>query len=151
SASVLETYPLETRADSYAGFLQDDWRITPKLTLNVGIRYDLDQPRWETSNRQNSFNATAMNPVSNTPGIVTFSGRSGLTKFANDVDPNNVGPRVGFAWKAHDKWVVRGGGALLYTGEYDQATPIVANLGFSKQGNFVSPDGGLTPAFLLAS
>ncbi|MCU1257186.1 MAG: TonB-dependent receptor, plug, partial [Bryobacterales bacterium] len=39
SASRLETYELHTRADSYAGFIQDDWRVTPKLTLNLGLRY----------------------------------------------------------------------------------------------------------------
>jgi hypothetical protein len=46
--------------------------------------------------------------------------------------------------------VVRGGGGLLFLGEYDQATPIVANTGFSTQGTFVSPDNGVTPAFILA-
>ena len=46
---------------------------------------------------------------------------------------------------------MRGGGAILYMGEYDQATPIVANTGFSTQGTFVSPDNGITPAFILAN
>jgi hypothetical protein len=150
SASRLETYELHTRADSYAGFIQDDWRVTPNLTLNLGLRYDLDQPRWETNNRQNSFNPTALNPVSGTPGVISFSGINGLSKYANRWDKNNFGPRVGFAWKPAESWVVRGGGAVLFTGEYDQATPIVANTGFSLQGNFVSPDNGLTPAFILA-
>ena len=45
---------------------------------------------------------------------------------------------------------MRGGGALLYLGEYDPATPIVANLGFSTQGSFVSPDNGVTDAFILS-
>jgi outer membrane receptor protein involved in Fe transport len=151
TASRLETYALHTRADSYAGFIQDDWRVTPNLTINLGLRYDLDQPRWETNNRQNSFDPTAINPVSGTPGVITFSGINGLGKYANRWDKNNFGPRVGFAWKPAEGWVVRGGGAILFTGEYDQATPIVANTGFSLQGNFVSPDNGLTPAFLLAS
>ena len=150
SASRVETYELHTRADSYAGFIQDDWRITPKLTLNIGLRYDLDQPRWETHNRQNSFDSTAINPVSGTPGVIAFSGVNGAGKYANRWDKNNFGPRIGLAWKLSDSLVVRSGGAILYTGEYDQATPIVANTGFSTQGNFVSPDNGITPAFLLA-
>ena len=150
SASRLETYPLHTRADSYAAFIQDDWRVTPNFTLNLGLRYDLDQPRWETNNRQNSFDPTAMNPVSGTPGVILFSGRNGVSTYANRWDKNNFGPRLGFAWKLKDHWVVRGGGAVLFTGEYDQATPIVANTGFSTQGNFVSPDNGITPAFILA-
>jgi outer membrane receptor protein involved in Fe transport len=150
SASRLETYQLHTRADSYAGFVQDDWRVTPNLTLNLGLRYDLDQPRWETNNRQNSFDPTAINPVSGTPGAIVFSGINGVSKYANRWDKNNFGPRIGFAWKPAETWVVRGGGAILFAGAYDQATPIVANTGFSLQGNFVSPDNGLTPAFLLA-
>jgi outer membrane receptor protein involved in Fe transport len=151
SASRVETYELHTRADSYSGYIQDDWRITPNLTLNIGLRYDLDQPRWEAHNRQNSFDPAAINPVSGTPGIIRFSGIDGVSKYANRWDKNNFGPRVGFAWKISDSLVVRGGGAILYTGEYDQATPIVANTGFSTQGNFVSPDNGITPAFLLSS
>ena len=151
SASRLETYPLLTRADSYAGFIQDDWRVTPNLTLNIGLRYDVDQPRWETGNRQNSFDPTAINPVSGTPGVILFSGLNGVSKYANRWDRNNFGPRAGFAWKLKNDWVVRGGAAILYSGEYDQATPIVANTGFSTQGSFVSPDNGVTPAFILAS
>lgn len=150
SASRLETYELHTRADSYAGFIQDDWRITPKLTLNIGLRYDLDQPRWETHNRQNSFDPAAINPVSGTPGVIAFSGVNGVSKYANRWDKNNFGPRIGLAWKLSNSLVVRSGGAILYTGEYDQATPIVANTGFSTQGSFVSPDNGITPTFLLA-
>lgn len=150
-ASRLETYKLHTRADSYSAFIQDDWRVTPSFTLNLGLRWDIDQPRWVTNDYQNSFDPTAINPVSGTPGVITFSGRNGLSKYANNWDLNNLGPRLGFAWKLSDKLVVRGGGAVLYLGEYDQATPIVANTGFSTQGSFVSPDNGLTPAFLLSS
>ena len=149
--SLLATYPLHTRADSYDAFIQDDWRVTPNLTLNYGLRWDIDQPRWETSNRQNSFNPTAINPVSGTPGIITFSGLNGVSKYANNWDFHNFGPRLGFAYKIGDNWVVRGGGAVLYLGEYDQATPIVANIGFSTQGSFVSPDNGITDAFILAT
>lgn len=150
SASRLETYQLHTRADSYGTFIQDDWRVTPTLTLNLGLRYDVDQPRWETKNRQNSFDPSAINPTSGTPGVIRFSGRDGLSKYAHRWDKNNFGPRVGFAWKPKDQWVVRGGGAILYLGEYDQATPIVANTGFSTQGSFVSTDNGVTPAFILS-
>jgi outer membrane receptor protein involved in Fe transport len=146
----VETLTLRTRADSYAAFLQDDWKVSPKLTLNLGLRYDLDQPRWEKiDNRQNSFDRTAINPVSGTPGVVTFSGRNGLSKYAHNFDKNNFGPRVGFAWRVSDRWVVRGGGALVYLGEYDSATPNKVNLGFSLSTDIVSPDNGLTPALSM--
>jgi hypothetical protein len=148
-ASLLATYPILSHANSYAVFVQDDWHVNAKLTLNYGLRWDIDQPRWVEDNRQNSFNPTAINPVSGTPGIITFSGLGGLSKYAHSWDLNNFGPRLGVAYKIDDKTVVRGGGGVLYTGEYDQATPIVANIGFSTQGSFVSPDNGVTPAFLL--
>jgi len=150
-ASRLEQDPLHSRSDSYAGYAQDDWRVTPKLTLNLGLRWESDAPRWETSNQQNSFDPVALNPVSHTPGIVLFSGRSGLSKYASNWDLDNFGPRLGFAWTPREQCVVRGGGAILYTGQYDSATPIDAGLGFAISGSFASPDNGVTPAFLLAS
>lgn len=145
-----ETLLLRSRANAMGVFIQDDWKLTPNFTLNLGLRWDLDQPRWEqTASRQNSFDRFATNPVSGTPGVVTFSGRNGLSRYAHNYDPNNFGPRVGFAWRIGQHWVVRGGGALIYTPQYDGSVAFVANLGFSIQGDFVSPDNGLTPAFLL--
>ena len=132
-----EALLVRSRANTMGGFIQDDWKLTANLTLNLGLRWDLDQPRWEQiDNRQSSFDRYAINPVSGTPGVVTFSGRNGKSKFAHNYDANNFGPRIGFAWRAAGNWVVRGGGAIVYTGQYDSATPLVANLGFSTQGDF---------------
>ncbi len=150
SANINETFLIRTRMDAVAGFLQDDWKVTSRLTLNLGLRWDMDVPRREAiDNRQNSFDRVAINPVSGTPGVVTFSGRNGLSPYAHNFDPNNFGPRFGFAWRASDRWVIRGGAALLYLGQYDQATPTSATIGFSYRGNFISPDTGLTPALRL--
>jgi hypothetical protein len=150
NASVNEVLPIRSRIINYGAFIQDDWKITPRLTLNLGLRWDMDTPRRELfDNRMNSFDPAAINPVSKTPGIVTFAGRNGVSEYAHDFDPNNFAPRLGFAWRVADKWVLRGGAALLYMGLYDQAIVINATNGFSFRGNFVSPDNGLTPAFRL--
>jgi hypothetical protein len=150
SGSRAEALLLRTRASAVGAFVQTDWKVTSKLTLNLGLRWDLDAPRREiVDNRQNSFDRFAINPVSGTPGILTWSGRNGLSDYAHNFDKNNFGPRVGFAYRATDKWVVRGGGGVLYVGQYDQATPIVANIGFGLRSDVVSPDGGRTAAFLL--
>ena len=150
SANVNEVFPIRSRIDAWGGFFQDDWKVSQRLTLNLGMRWDMDVPRRELfDNRTNSFDLYAINPISGTPGATTFAGRGGVSKYAHDFDPNNFAPRIGFAWRAADKWVVRGGGALLYMGLYDQATVINATSGFSYRGNFVSPDNGLTPAFRL--
>lgn len=130
-------------------FAQTDWRVTTNLTLNLGLRWDVDTPRYESTNQQNSFDRAKINPVCNCPGVITFSGRDGLSKYASGFDYNNFGPRVGFAWKVREKWVVRGGGAILYIGQYDQATPLAVRAGFSTAVNVTSPDGGNTAAIQL--
>jgi hypothetical protein len=150
SGSRAEAPLVGSRARTFGAFLQDDWKVSPRLTLNLGIRWDLDWPRFEAyDNRQNSFDQAAINPVSGTPGVITWSGRNGLSRYAHNFDTNNFGPRVGFAFRATDKWIIRGGGGTLFIGQYDQATPIVANIGFGSRGDFVSTDGGKTAAFLL--
>ncbi len=150
SGNLQQAETLLTTSYSWGFFVQDDWRVTPTLTLNVGLRYDLDAPRVEEHNRQNSFDPTATNPISGTPGVITFSGINGVSKYANNWDYHNIGPHVGFAWTANRNTVVRGGGAILYPGEYDQATPIVAYTGFAKQISLSSPNAGTgLPAFLL--
>jgi len=107
-------------------------------------------PRFESiDSRQNSFDRSLLNPVCNCPGALVWSGRGGRSKYAHNFDSNNFGPRAGFAWRVAKQWVVRGGGAIVYVGQYDQATPLVANIGFSIRGDFVSPDGGRTAALIL--
>jgi hypothetical protein len=144
-----ESSQIVSNGATWGFFAQTDWKATSRLTLNLGLRYDLDIPRWESRNQQNSFNRAATNPACNCPGLITWSGRNGLSKYASDLDLNNVGPRVGFAWRVRDQWVVRGGGSLVFVGQYDQATPLAVRTGFSTQVNPVSPDGGRTPAILL--
>jgi hypothetical protein len=150
NASVNEVLPIRSQIVNYGAYIQDDWKVTRRLTFNLGLRWDMDTPRRELfDNRMNSFDMFAINPVSGTPGVVTFAGRNGMGKYAHDFDKNNLAPRVGFAWRLAEKWVIRGGAALLYTGLYDQAIVINATNGFSYRGSFVSPDNGLTPAFRL--
>ncbi|WP_321476898.1 TonB-dependent receptor [uncultured Paludibaculum sp.] len=150
SASRQENLPIKSRADTLSAFFQDDWKVARNLTFNLGLRWDYDQPRRETlGNRQSSFDRYTLNPVSGTPGVITFSGRNGLGSYAHSKDLNNFGPRVGFAWQATPAWVVRGGAGILYLGQYTNNVTFDPSLGFSLQGSFVSPDSGLTPVFLL--
>lgn len=146
-----QTFLVRSRANSMGSYIQDDWKVNSKLTLNLGVRYDLDTPRWEKiNNRQNSFDRFAINPVCDCPGTVTWSGRDarGGSKYAHNFVKGNIGPRLGFAYRPTDDWVLRGGASVLYIGQYDQATPIVANAGFSIQGNFSAPNN-TEAAFLL--
>ena len=100
--NLLKTNHLHSVSAAWAAFVQDDWRVAPRFTLNLGLRYDLDEPMRESNNQQNSFDTTAINPVSGTPGVVTFAGRNGASIYANRWDKDNFGPRVGFAWNLRE-------------------------------------------------
>lgn len=149
SASRDESGSIVSNGATLGTYAQTDWKVRQTLTLNLGLRWDLDTPRYESDNKQNSFDRLAINPVCNCPGVVTFSGRDGLSRYASKFDRNNFGPRVGFAWRPRDKWVIRGGGGLLFIGQYDQATPLAVRSGFSKAVSVTSVDGGRTAPIQL--
>jgi len=113
-------YHIEPKAYSrsaYWGFFfQDDWRITEKLTLNLGLRYDFDVPRWEAQNRYSYWDLEAQSPVRaaglDTRGVIKFNDDNRRSPF--DSDMNNWQPRVGFAYAATPKTAIRGGYGLFY-------------------------------------
>lgn len=114
-------YHIDPKAFSrsrYAGFyLQDDWKITRNLTLNLGLRYEFDIPRWETQNRYSYWDLDAASPIQapgyNLRGAYRFTDEDTRSPF--NADWNNFSPRVGFAWAVNDKTSVRSGGAILYS------------------------------------
>lgn len=152
SVDVNSTDDLNPHVDYYGAFLQDDWKVTRRLTLNFGVRWEMDTPRRDGNNKQNGFDEFALNPVSNTPGAMIFSGENGVSQYAHQFDKNNFGPRFGFAWRTlGERTVIRGGYGLTYSGLYNSAVSSVATSGFADSRQFTSPDNGLTPAILLAS
>jgi Carboxypeptidase regulatory-like domain len=143
----------------YSGvFFQDDWRITNKLTLNLGLRWEYEGAPTERADRNvrgfdpsATLNITsaaeaayAANPIPQIPPS-QFRVRGGLMfltpeqRGTYDYDKNNIQPRVGFAYQWNDKTVVRGGYALytvpalfdisgIYQPGFSQGTPIVPTL-----------------------
>ncbi len=151
-ASLADLDLLQARTDFWGAYVQDDWKVTRNLTLNMGLRWDMDTPRWEsTENRQSGFDGAAINPVAGVPGIITFSGRDGRGKYAHRFDRNNFGPRFGFAYRAPAKMVIRGGYGISYGGAYAGAVPNALSQGFSINASYASPDGGLTAIFPFAN
>ena len=93
--SRTETFLIRSRANAMGMYLQDDWKISPNLSVNLGLRWDFDTPRFEAiDNRQNSFDVSANNPACNCPGLITWSGRDarGGSKYAHNFVYGNIGP-----------------------------------------------------------
>ncbi len=147
--SLRETDELDRYSYYLAFYVQDDWKLTPSLTLNLGLRWETDTPVNDVNNRSSSFDRNQINPVSGTPGVVKFAGRDGWPESTYLADWNNFGPRFGFAWKpgGSDKWVVRGGYGMFFEGPSTSAN--AATLGFERSSAASSPDAGITPSFLL--
>jgi len=138
SANIQVSDKIPSRA-SYAGlYVQDDWRITDRLTINAGLRYDVELPRRVIGNKQNSFDPLAINPVSSTPGVVTFAGVNGTPERAFATDWNNLGPRLGFAYRLPGKseTVFRGGAGIFYGPTVSNTIGDVASLGFSTSASY---------------
>ncbi len=91
-----------------SGFFEDDWKATPKLTLNMGLRYDFATPAMEAKNRMADFDPTT--------GSLIFA-KDGSLQDRTIVKPDtkNFGPRFGFAYAADPKTVLRGGYGIYYT------------------------------------
>lgn len=138
----------------YAGYIQDDWKVTPKLSLNLGFRYDYEQSPVERFNRQNrgfgfgqanplaaavhNANATDCPACANLTGGLLFTDVGGNDRGAFDPDRNNFQPRFGVAYQWNEKTVLRGGYGLFYfpSAEYGGAT------GFSIITPFAGTVGG---------
>ncbi len=148
-ASLLDNDPIHPRTDYVAAFVQDDWKVTPNLTLNLGLRWAMDTPRWEEDNQQSSFDIGQINPVSGNLGAMTFAGRDGRNKYSHGFDRNNFGPRLGFAYRPRNDLVIRGGYGIVYYPVYISQVATRFAAGFSKLASFSSSDGGFTPAFLF--
>jgi hypothetical protein len=140
-------YFTETYIASYA---EDSIRVNPRLTLDFGLRWEVDLPLYEKENRGNGFDPFTINPVSGTPGVITFQGETGVPLGFYAPDWTRFEPRFGFAFQLDSKTVIRGG-----YGIYGQTLALGTNRGAPGTGfqpinaSFSTPDNGVTPAFIL--
>lgn len=139
-----------SRYKYYGWFIDDTYKATPKLTLNYGLRYEIQQPTSDVLGRLSYMDPTLANPgAGNLPGAYVFggtgAGRQGWKQFF-DTHYKNFAPRIGFAYQVTKNTVLRSGYGIFYL-EYIDGNVGRPQNGFSITPSFGSADNGLTPGF----
>jgi trimeric autotransporter adhesin len=148
--------PLDAFTRYYAAYVQDDFRVTSGLTLNVGVRYEYETGMREAENRFTvAFDQDAVSPLAartglNLRGGLRYAGQDGFPEHQGDPSTTKFSPRVGFAWTLDDRTVVRGGYGLfwspwVYTGP---GTANYGQIGYT-QSNEVFHSSDLIPTVTL--
>ena len=148
-----ETIRQVTQKYPYFGFYgQDDWRITRKLTVNLGLRYDFTQPPTNLKDEYSDFNPTKPNPVADGRlGALWFAGFGTGRENTRSLVPGwygGIGPRIGLAYAFNSKTTIRAG----YGRSFSRITAVQGSghfSGFIGQYQFDNANQGLTPTFKL--
>jgi hypothetical protein len=132
------------------GFVQDDYRITPKLTLNLGIRFEYESGIQERNNKLIvGLNPTAANPLPGVTGAVEYAGVGGNPTQTGDALSVRPAPRFGMAYQLDGKTVVRGGYGIFWAPTFFSFQNAI---GYSQTTSIVtSTNGNFTPAASLAN
>jgi hypothetical protein len=151
-ASIDQNVGVSYKDFTQAYYINDDWKVTPRLTLNFGLRYDYQGISKERNNGISNFNPFVNNPQNNLPGRLEFAG----IDFENPQDPdrNDFGPRFGFAFDLFGggRTVLRGGFGVYYALQgTHRANEAFAALGYRGNVTTYNPPGGNAdlPAFRL--
>ncbi len=137
-----------------APWVQDDWRVTSKLTMNLGFRWDFNSPLREKGNQLNYiFDPTLVNPVSGKVGQqvmggLTFVDKDGKPSTPYKLDKNNYQFRAGGAYQLNEKTVLRAGYGKYFLNPTNEGQ----TQGFSQSTTLInSNDGGRTPTYALGN
>jgi Carboxypeptidase regulatory-like domain len=142
-----------------AGYVQDNFRLTSKFTLNAGLRYEEESPYTDRHNELNYFGPTVASPAANpsfpnlTGGLV-FAGQNGTPSQVYVWNTDQFDPRVGFAYTALRSTVVRGGFGMVYAPLElsNNAVGFAPNTGYSSSTSWnTSQNGGLNPYNVLSN
>lgn len=142
----------------YAGYIQDDFRVNSKLTLNLGLRYEYETGLAEDHNHLVvGFNGNVPNPLADsvsgiTPmGLVQYAGVNGAPSTCCSPSTTKFGPRIGVAYSLNNKTVIRGGWGMFYAPTFFDSNSAVA-LGYTQVTPYVaSTNGYATPANSLSN
>ncbi|MBS1826659.1 MAG: TonB-dependent receptor [Acidobacteria bacterium] len=141
----------------YGIYVQDDWKVTQRLTLNLGMRYELEVPRQEAKDRLDWFDYNVVSPLSGKVaglgeirGGLQFAGVGSNPRRHFATDGNNFAPRFGFAYQVTSTTVVRGGyGVFFGSGSVGAGGWNIASLGFAPSTDLVGSLDGLRPTTFL--
>jgi len=120
SASYSDYYNIVNRRRYYGAFIQDDFKVSSRLTLNIGMRWEYQPPFTEANGIISSWDTNAIDPLSGLRGAYTFGGKCQVCTGKQSYGSRTLqdfGPRFGFAWRPMDKWTVRGGYGIYYEGD----------------------------------
>jgi hypothetical protein len=135
--------------DLFAGwFLQDDWRITRRLTFNLGIRYDLYTQPVDARDRGGVFDPNLASPAGRF-GVIRRPGQDGNSRAVVQGDHDNIAPRFGFAFQMTPKFVIRGGYGMFYSQrEQNDEITVIGDTLLNQHvitSSVVNPDITITP------
>ncbi|HEY2930860.1 MAG TPA: TonB-dependent receptor [Acidobacteriota bacterium] len=127
----------------YAGYVQDDFKVNSKLTLNLGLRYEFQPPMVEVTDRTSNFDLNLTDPLTGMKGAVVFAGkgpgRSGKRRFV-DSDKNDFGPRLGFAFSPDGKTSIRAAYGIFYNASvFNGFSGAPFQRGFAGTNNMSNP------------
>jgi hypothetical protein len=158
SGSLNNLPTLDVFGPIIAGYVQDDWKVSRRLTLNLGLRYDLFLPRTEADNKLNYFDTAVVSPLASQTGLnlhggLVYVGQNGRGPRQVPIDFNNFSPRFGFAYSLSESTVLRGGFAIMYpTQSYGAVGNNTAGFqGFDSLSQWVAATNGLSPTTSLDS
>jgi hypothetical protein len=133
-------------------FVQDDWKIRPNLTVNLGLRYQIMEGWSDAKKNQRTFDPLITNAITGTPGAMWYAanGDHGRTQLQDNVYSTFL-PRVGFAWQVHPDMVVRGGyGLYAYLWSLDTYGSGEGSA-FGSSGSVTDTSNGFNPIGSLSS
>ena len=149
-------YAAATQNWNIGSFVQDNWRVTPNLTLNIGLRYDLDLPRTERANRISWLDLDSPSPLQ-VPGMPNLKGglhyADGNNRSPYENNYNGWGPRFGYAYQFKPHTVFRGGYGIFYSQNKGAAAGTgISDQGFVEQTNWLNTyqNDGATPWSFLS-
>lgn len=141
---------LATQSFYFGPYIQDDWRVTDKLTVNLGLRWEVETPRTERYDRMNYFDPSIRNPLSDRTGLdlrggLVYVGVNGTDRSQFPVNKKNFGPRLGLAYQITPKTVFRAAGGVFYGAHPYSAGGVIGSLGFRSDTPYLGTIDGVTP------